>query len=73
MIVAITGQCQWAGCSVPATKTAGTRRYIDEDDPNASVLRLGMFCDKHAVEVSAHGDPEYVEECPNCKCVFGVN
>lgn len=34
---------------------------------------VGLYCKTHARLVSDEGNPEYVVDCPNCKCRFGVN
>ena len=64
MITAISGQCQYPECDQPATCIA-CRRSCEG--------AVACYCLKHALVVQDEGDPEYLETCPNCGCMFGVN
>jgi hypothetical protein len=37
------------------------------------LMKIEFVCDLHAVIVADAESPEYVVDCPNCKCQFGVN
>lgn len=66
-ITEIKGLCQWGGgCTKPATKIACGNAY--DDTPTVRV-----YCEKHAKLIVDARYPEYVVDCPNCKCSFGVN
>ena len=64
-----TSKCEYPGCEEKATTLAAyvEQRYM------GSVLKVGRFCAEHAELVAGHHSPEYVAECPNCQCHFGVN
>lgn len=72
MIIKIEGLCSYEGCLEPATRIAegcdeGWGERIQKGHP------LAVYCEAHANIVSREDGPEYVTECPNCKCYFGVN
>ena len=61
--------CEHEDCDRPATAIACGRRYGNlpgHPEP-------GVYCELHANEVVGEGSPEYVDDCPNCGCGFGVN
>jgi hypothetical protein len=62
--------CEFDGCGEPATDLAKGRRHFSG---NPGHPRVGNYCTKHADVVADEGDPEYVVDCPNCGCQFGVN
>ncbi len=62
MIIEITGKCQYEGCKRNATHIASDRRKI-----------VRLYCETHADWVADDDIPEYVVNCPNCGCRFGVN
>jgi hypothetical protein len=62
--------CQFAGCGEPATVIACGREthHGDGGHPGA-----GVYCGTHARVVADERDPEYIDHCPNCGAMFGVN
>jgi hypothetical protein len=63
--------CQFEGCDRPATVIACGRETYG--DPPLGHLEPAFYCDEHARTVANQNHPEYIEDCPNCGCVFGVN
>ena len=63
MVIKIEGNCQYPGCNNKATCIAYGR---SEKEPK-------LYCDAHAEVVCDQQAPEYVVNCPNCGCSFGVN
>ena len=61
----IKGYCEFEGCEQIATRIARGRGTKGHE--------LGCYCFTHANVVAAEHAPEYVAECPNCDCKFGVN
>lgn len=55
--------CAYKGCDQEATQLATGDR---KDEAPAH------YCEKHANKVSDTGSPEYIVDCPNCGCRFGV-
>jgi len=55
--------CQWEGCQRKATSLA----YDKVEN------KFGMYCDIHDSEVAGKNYPEYINVCPYCGCVHGVN
>lgn len=58
-------ECQHTGCQEEATRTVQPVPYVDG---------VGRYCDKHAEAILGEVRPraEYVVDCPNCGCEFGV-
>jgi hypothetical protein len=69
MITKIRKKCQWKDCAEDATEIASGYEHKGKDGHPT----IGCFCYSHAKRVANEGHPEYVEKCPNCGCVFGVN
>lgn len=67
-ITKIQGECEWIDCGEPATTIAIGRTWFE--NPGHP---LGLFCEAHADKVAGESNPEYIVECPNCSCHFGVN
>jgi len=69
-IIKIEGKCQYEECDKPATHIASGRKTYDHkgghSEPN-------FYCEEHAEVVTEERFPEYVVNCPNCGCMFGVN
>lgn len=63
MKAGIKGVCMYADCEKQATVTVFHRE----------MRILIALCEDHANIVVERDDPEYVVDCPNCKCRFGVN
>lgn len=40
---------------------------------NRNTKEVLNACQSHIDEICDYGSPEYVENCPNCGCNFGVN
>jgi hypothetical protein len=56
--------CSWDGCESLATGMAiGRDRHPG----------LKHYCDAHARTVADEGNPESIEQCPNCGCTYGSN
>lgn len=73
MIVLIEGQCQFEKCTATATHIACGRKYDwDESDVHYHPTP-NVYCEKHARVVADEHSPEYIDNCPNCGCMFGVN
>lgn len=34
---------------------------------------ITLCCDDHALKTASNDSSEYIVDCPNCRCVFGVN
>lgn len=63
--------CQYDGCTAPATDIAcGKTGYSDERPGHPFPA---YYCNAHARVVADERSPEYVDFCPNCGCMFGVN
>lgn len=60
--------CAFEGCTAPATQLAVGREYLGRPGHTT----VAMYCQTHVDIVTAEGDPEYREDCPNCGCEFGV-
>jgi hypothetical protein len=56
-------KCEWKGCRKNAIVLAW-------DNVDKVLL---LCCEDHAYEAADRGHPEYVVNCPNCNCKFGVN
>ena len=59
----IADKCCAPGCMKEATTFA----Y------NPKTLLVISTCEHHAMDVAESESPEYIVNCPNCKCKFGVN
>ena len=72
IITKIKGNCQYEGCDKPAEFIASGKEggYRRDGEVRHGV---GLFCKEHTAIVADEGSPEYIDECPNCHCVFGVN
>ena len=70
MIHKIKGLCQYKGCRKKAVEIASGRETYIENDPGHPTPAL--YCEDHAAIVSDEQFPEYIVECPNCQCKFGV-
>ena len=68
MITEITGKCAYEGCNKLATHIACGRDWDKTGHPN-----VACYCSHHANIVSDERSPEYIVDCPNCGCAFGVN
>lgn len=71
-------KCNYEGCEEEATNLACGREEYSTYQSGKSTYEKGhpipaMYCKKHAKLVEDENCPEYVVECPNCKCSFGVN
>ncbi len=65
------GACAWKGCDKPAAVLACDRAshgFEGDDHPEPAT-----YCSEHAERVADECAPEYVVNCPHCKCRFGVN
>lgn len=62
-------KCTYKNCELPATGIAAGREELDKGSghPNPA-----LYCDSHADVVANEDWPEYVTDCPNCGCWFGV-
>jgi len=56
--------CAFEGCENVATEVVKGRTGHPD---------IGAYCEAHAQEVEVEENPEYVVDCPNCGCRFGVN
>lgn len=65
-------KCQFEGCEAEATQVACGRAANESYGP-AGHPRPNVYCDAHGYQVSDERSPEYIVECPNCGCGFGVN
>jgi len=61
MIKKLRKKCQWENCQEEATCIAANRN------------KIGCYCYKHGYNIAKEHKPEYLTECPNCDCIFGVN
>lgn len=64
-------KCQHKGCRRKATTIACGRSGWGMRGQYYPVP--GVYCDSHAAAVSDEGSPEYINICPNCGCMHGVN
>ncbi len=71
MITEIKGKCQFEGCEAIATHIACGRQY--DRDAVKGHPTPGCYCEKHATAVADEHNPEYLDNCPNCGCLFGIN
>lgn len=62
-------KCAYEECEAEATTLARGRDCFEKKGHPG----VAMYCDMHAGQVADEGNPEYLECCPNCGCVFGVN
>lgn len=65
-------KCAYENCEAEATTLAKGRNISYALQPNVHA-EIAKYCDKHARIVADEHDPEYIEACPNCGCMFGVN
>ncbi len=64
-------KCGWEDCEADATMKAVGR---DESwHGRKGHPGLADYCENHGPLVADEGAPEYVETCPHCGCMFGVN
>lgn len=63
MKLQVKGICMYAECEKKATVAVFDRE----------LQILIALCEEHAYEVADKQSPEYIVDCPNCKCRFGVN
>lgn len=59
-------ECKFHNCTNHATFIASGRTRQGD-------CVTGRFCSEHFPQVVAANHPEYVVDCPNCGCKFGVN
>jgi hypothetical protein len=69
MIIEIKGKCQYEGCNKNAKCIASGRSDYD----GGGHQEVGVYCIDHARIVADERNPEYIDDCPNCGCMFGVN
>lgn len=69
-IIRIEGKCSYDGCEFTATTIA-----CGDSDHDMSTKHPGvaLYCDIHAHEVANSSRSEFIADCPNCGCMFGVN
>jgi hypothetical protein len=73
IIVMPGDKCAFEDCDKPATEIACGRSYEWDDDNTKGHAGVAVYCLDHARIVSDEHSPEYIENCPNCGCHFGVN
>lgn len=56
--------CCVPGCPQDATLLAASGSGTDDAD---------HYCEAHGLAVAEGTQPEYIVDCPNCACRFGVN
>ncbi len=69
MITKIEGKCQYEDCDMDATYMAKGR----SDHSGGGHPTINVYCYTHATIVADEQNPEYIDNCPNCGCMFGVN
>ena len=62
MLEYIDALCSVDGCNAKVKVLVLSRKYRPR--------KLLGFCEQHYRQEVAYEEPEYVEECPNCKCMF---
>ncbi len=62
-------KCDVEECFEMATVRA--YKYIRPIPTDGSPGYTGYYCERHAKEAVADGQPEYVARCPCCSCLFG--
>jgi hypothetical protein len=62
--------CHFEGCARPASHIAQGLPDWDDDPP--AWPAPAAYCEPHAREVAGEGRSEYLVDCPNCGCLFGV-
>jgi hypothetical protein len=40
---------------------------------NRDKWEIGFYCSEHVNQIINIGDPEYIEQCPNCECFIPIN
>lgn len=65
----ISGKCHWPGCGQMAIEIATASRLYWRDTEGA----VGLYCADHGRDIASTDNPEYLVNCPNCGCHFGVN
>lgn len=70
-------QCQFKDCSKQAVGLVHGRPLLDEEYGDVDIVDYRhpytmSCCKEHITEVASEGNPEYIDECPNCKCNFGI-
>jgi len=55
--------CAFIDCDKKSVSLACGREH---DEPM-------WYCEEHTKEIVDEGRPEYIKDCPNCGCQFGVN
>lgn len=67
-------KCAYANCEAEAIVLAkGRSSWPSEGQPEHGHPQVAMYCLPHAEAVADERSPEYIECCPNCGCMFGVN
>lgn len=56
-------KCKYPDCH----KEGKNRAYSRKEN------QVDYYCDTHADEILSQGRPEYIQQCPDCGCKFGVN
>lgn len=70
MIVELKNKkCEYEGCDKEAEVIACGRHGLFYQGH----IGIGVYCLVHGRIVADEGGPEYIEYCPNCGCMFGVN
>lgn len=65
-------QCKYEGCEKEAAQLAMGRDRFTFPESRIS-MEIDNYCAAHASVVASYDDPEYIVDCPNCGCKFGVN
>ena len=71
MIIRVSGTCSFEGCESQAEFIACGRATYDKECPGHPTP--ACYCREHMDEVADELFPEYIDQCPNCGCMFGVN
>lgn len=64
----VSGTCDFKGCRRVAKRWADSFEGVGDE-------RLGeaaAYCEQHASKIALGDNPEYIVDCPNCGCRFGV-
>lgn len=59
-------KCAFEGCTADAEFLACGRGETGHPNP-------APYCDTHGRMIADEDSPEYLNDCPNCGCLHGVN
>lgn len=63
IVAKLTEKCQYQKCKEKATDIVYDRKK--------DIVKC--YCKNHTHQIVMKDVPQYIENCPNCNCVMGIN